>query len=71
MYVLNIDKPTKSCTLHLSNCNSLLIKETKKKGIGQLLEDGGWIEFFSKEEAINCYESKHLSYSFRGCSKCI
>lgn len=71
MYLLNIDKPTKSCTLHRSNCHTVLIKETNRKGINRILVDGGWIKFISKEEAINSYEFKQLNFLFNECNLCM
>jgi hypothetical protein len=71
MYLLNIDKPTKSCTLHFLNCYTILLEGTKRKGIDHLLEDGGWIKFTSKEEAISSYDSEYKGFSFKDCGKCM
>ncbi|AFQ45347.1 MULTISPECIES: hypothetical protein [Desulfosporosinus] len=47
MVWMNVDKPTKKCTLHMnSSCNYLQEKrETEYKGIGNLKCDGGWLSF--------------------------
>lgn len=47
MVWLNVDKPTKKCTLHMnSSCTYLQMKsETLYKGIENLKCDGGWLNF--------------------------
>lgn len=49
---VNVDKPTKTCTKHVSGCTYEIGKrETKYKGIGNLKRDGGWLPFDSLKAA--------------------
>ena len=51
-YWVNVDKPTKKCTIHAEGCQFERGKyETPLKGIGELRKDGGWLSFSSLEEA--------------------
>ena len=46
MFWVNIDTPTKTCTMHTADCISTKTKrETKLKGVGLLKRDGGWLSF--------------------------
>jgi len=46
MFWVNIDTPTKTCTIHTENCDSSKNKkDTKLKGVGLLKSDGGWLPF--------------------------
>jgi hypothetical protein len=52
---LNIDKPTKRCTIHRKGCiYERNKKETPLKGINKLKQDGGWLPFLTTNE-INEY----------------
>ena len=52
---VNVDKPTKTCTIHKSECGHVLKSETPYyKGIRRLKRDGGWLSFASLEEAEDC-----------------
>lgn len=66
MVWLNIDNPTKKCTLHSdSNCVYLKNKEeTEYKGIGELKRHGGWLEFLKETEAREFYLAKLERYRF-------
>ncbi|MCR2820053.1 hypothetical protein [Lederbergia panacisoli] len=60
---MNIDKPTKKCTIH-TNCSYLDKKsETKYKGILELKRDGGWLKFDSKNEAKKYHLNNCGTYS--------
>ena len=48
---VNVDKPTKTCTIHRRECGHVLKSETPYKGIKRLKRDGGWFSFASAEEA--------------------
>ncbi len=51
-YWVNVDKPTKKCTIHVEGCRFERGKyEMRLKGIGELRRDGGWLSFSSLEEA--------------------
>ncbi|MED4018537.1 hypothetical protein [Sutcliffiella cohnii] len=60
---MNIDKPTKKCTIH-SNCSFIDKKsETKYKGILELKRDGGWLKFNSKDEALAYQKGNYRTFS--------
>ena len=66
MVWLNVDKPTKKCTLHMnSSCTYLQKKsETPYKGIGNLKRDGGWLSFADPKLA-KLFHRRHLpEYEF-------
>jgi hypothetical protein len=71
MYLLNIDNPTRSCTLHEANCNFVLLRDTNRKGVEKMLSDGGWFGFNSKEEALAEYENNYPKFKLKKCEKCI
>lgn len=58
---LNIDKPTKKCTIHGSpNCIYVTGKaETPNKGIDELKRDGGWLRFHNEYKAAD-YQQLHF-----------
>ena len=66
MVWLNIDNPTKKCTLHSDpNCVYLKNKkETEYKGIGELKRHGGYLEFLNETEAREFYLAKLERYHF-------
>lgn len=43
MFLVNVDKPTRTCTIHKEGCRYVLKNETPLKGIGELKDDGGWV----------------------------
>jgi len=57
-YWVNVDKPTKTCTIHVKGCEYENRKrETEYKGISKLKRDGGWLAFDSLESAqVYCKE---------------
>lgn len=64
MIWLNIDKPTRKCTLHAnSQCTHLLKKkETMYKGLGRLKRDGGWLYFGSTRVAVLYFQGNLSGY---------
>jgi hypothetical protein len=59
---VNIDKPTKKCTIH-SKCTYLDKKrETKYKGILELKRDGGWLKFDSNNQAKEFIKNHYDTY---------
>ena len=68
---VNIDKPTKKCTLHTDcNCQYVInMKETPLKGIESMKRDGGWYSFISITEAKRCCREWAQEEGYRG-SKC-
>ncbi len=69
MLWMNVDKPTKRCTLHLSQCRFVKgKKETTYKGDGEIKRDGGWLSFQSLEGAVEHYESRYSNYDLINCS---
>lgn len=73
-YWMNVDKPTKTCVLHIEGClYEKQKKETKWKGVGSLKRDGGWLRFNSPQEAgeffAEAWKKRGFTYQ-KGCSKC-
>ena len=69
-YWLNVDKPT-YCVLHTDICYwSRNKKETSLKGIGEEKEDGGWLPFANKKEAIDYFEKKLLTKGYKLSQNC-
>ena len=73
-YWMNVDKPTKTCVLHIEGClYEKQKKETKWKGVGSLKRDGGWLRFNSPQEAgkffAETWKKRGFTYQ-KGCSKC-
>lgn len=62
---MNVDTPTKKCTIHRKSCRfEREKKETLLKGIGHLKQDGGWIVFTTLRDAQNYFgrEYSHKGY---------
>ncbi len=73
-YWLNVDIPTKICTIHRSNCPfTRRIKETDVKGIGRIKIRGGWLQFNSIDEIREYFEANFNTkkYVLRYCLKCM
>lgn len=66
MVWLDVDKPTKKCTLHMnSSCTCLQNKtETEDKGIGYLKRDGGWLNLVDPKLARLYQLSNFPEYEF-------
>lgn len=66
MIWLNVDKPTKLCTLHTDGRCTKWQKnrETQFKGLGKLKYNGGWLNFVSAEQAMLYYQSDFPEYEF-------
>jgi len=63
MVWVNIDKPTKKCTIHFGNCTYVKNKkETKLKGIEELKSDGGWLSFDTIAKARHYCSSNFANY---------
>lgn|GEM_PF-2086014 len=68
---LNIDIPTKDCALHPAQCQWVKgMKETPLKGIGDLKDHGGWMEFQTSGQAMNFHDKHHPYFKFHECSFC-
>ena len=69
---VNIDKPTKQCTIHTSpNCVWVRkMKQTPNKGIGHLKRDGGWLSFNAPRSAQSYCKSNFGHYNVIYCSFC-
>ncbi len=71
MFRVNVDKPTKKCTIHKEECRWVLRKETSYKGIGEIKRDGGWFGFASIGEAEDCQkEWEAKGYIVQRCGRC-
>ncbi|AET68686.1 hypothetical protein Desor_3182 [Desulfosporosinus orientis DSM 765] len=66
MVWLDVDQPTKKCTLHMNgSCSYLQEKrETLYKGIGDLKRDGGWLSFSDPKLAKSYYQINWPDYQF-------
>ena len=63
MVWVNLDKPTKRCTIHSTDCRFVLKKqETRHKGLGKLKRDGGWLYFETVEEAEEFCNERYPDY---------
>ena len=62
---MNIDKPTKTCTLHADNqCTYLKTLQDKPyRGVNELKRHGGWLSFENVREAQEYYLAKFDNYS--------
>jgi hypothetical protein len=65
MIWVNVDKPTKRCTIHANpNCVYVIRKrETSYKGIEKMKRDGGWLSFSTIEDAESFCKTKFFGYS--------
>ena len=66
---LNIDKPTKKCTLHTEDCCAWVIRqeETPLKGWGSLRRDGGWLSFNDAAQAREYSRTEYPNYTIGTC----
>jgi len=62
MITINVDKPTKTVTIHKSDCDSL--NKTKKE------QDGYHQNFKNIEDAQKYIKEKYPEYKLNMCSKC-
>ncbi|RLI77103.1 hypothetical protein DRP05_11185 [Archaeoglobales archaeon] len=65
MVWVNIDKPTKKCTIHTNpDCVYVIRKqETLHKGLEKLRCDGGWLFFSTLEDAESFCKARFSNYS--------
>lgn len=72
MFWLNVDYSQRRCTLHTADCTWRQQEETDGKGIGRLLDKGGWLSFQYPEQAHNYYRERWQPqrYAFIRCSNC-
>ena len=72
MYLVNVDFPNETCTLHRRNCGRKPLKEPKYKGFGKMKRDGGWLSFETVEKAESHYNRKwqRQGYKWIRCSYC-
>jgi len=66
MIWLNVDKLTRRCTLHTDGSCPYWQKrrKTQLKGLGRLKHEGGWLNFFSTEQAMLYYQNNFPDYEF-------
>ena len=70
-YWLNIDKPTKKCTIHEKGCIYEISKvETPLKGIGALKSDGGWLFFDTMSEVKKYFDREWAKHGYELSTKC-
>ena len=65
---MNVDKPTKKLTIHLSrNTWVRRIRVTPWKGVGGLRRDGGWLVFGSRAGALAHGQANWPAYRVTFC----
>lgn len=70
-YWLNVDIPTRSCTLHSMGCTYETKKaETPHKGLGRLKEHGGWLSFEGPKAAEAYCRAQYPKMDFKKCGRC-
>jgi hypothetical protein len=70
-YWVNVDKPEKRCTLHISGCRHEMEKyNTEYKGILQIKRDGGWLSFATSSDAERYCKKEFPRFNFKRCDDC-
>ncbi len=66
---LNVDKPTKKCTVHDDpQCQHVVgMTATANKGVGQLRSDGGWLDFPTAAAATRHARATWPNYKVTQC----
>ncbi|WDL96372.1 hypothetical protein [Alicyclobacillus sp. ALC3] len=64
MVWVNIDHPTRRYIVHATeSCRHVTRKqETKHKGVGRMLDHGGWLAFVARFDAMNRYQHEYSGY---------
>jgi len=70
MFWMNIDKPTKTITIHSNTCKYVVKKETKYKGIERERRDGGWYLIDSTLESQQFYHYSYPHFDRKRCGSC-
>ncbi|MBN2335857.1 hypothetical protein JXL21_09885 [Candidatus Bathyarchaeota archaeon] len=70
MYWLNVDLPTGAVKLHRDGCRYCLARETRKKGVNRLDDNGGWFSFESTSEAKEFFKKNHGDMIWVPCKVC-
>lgn len=70
MFWINIDKPTKTVTIHSDTCKYVVKKETKYKGIERERRDGGWYTIDSTIDAQQFYYYSYPHFQRKICANC-
>ncbi len=70
-YWMNIDRPSRRCQLHRSDCDHVQSKyATPLKGVGELRSDGGWLGFGSIPEAFSYFDRNYRELEYDRLEKC-
>jgi hypothetical protein len=66
---LNVDKATRKCTVHDDpNCQYVVgMAATPLKGIGQIRDDGGWLDFPTLQAAHQHAQANWPNYRLTDC----
>jgi len=74
MFWVNADVPDKKLTLHRTTCAYLPAnKESTRKGLGTMKQDGGWFRFSSQSQARAFADSQAAAladFQVIECSNC-
>jgi hypothetical protein len=69
--LLNIDKPTRTATLHVEGCSMVPIPlGTQWKLLDQMGRDGGWFTAASEVEARRVAQREFPRCDFIRCERC-
>jgi hypothetical protein len=67
---MNVDTPTRKCTIHVEGCTyEVNKKDTLYKGIAEIKRDGGWLHFSTIQETINHFQDRWASSGYQ-LSRC-
>ena len=70
MFWLDVDKPTKTATVHRDECVHAVPECGEHKGVNEMLRDGGWLSFDSVGEAMRLHKERRLTGKIVMCSVC-
>jgi len=70
MFWLDVDKPTKTATVHRDECVHAVPGGGEQKGVNEMRRDGGWFSFDSVGEAMRFHKEQQLTGRVIMCSHC-
>ncbi|WP_085991227.1 hypothetical protein [Oceanobacillus senegalensis] len=70
MYWINVDKSTKTVTIHKPGCIHIPRKEPKSKGLERERKAGGWFSIQPIEEDWQLFYQSYPDYERKKCTSC-
>ena len=70
MFWLDVDLVAQTATLHTGDCVHIEPSATGRKGVNEMLAEGGWFSFDSIGEAMRFFKVKKLSGEVSSCLLC-